>query len=94
LLDFTKCYRPDDPARRKESANFRRFSYPEIVAREKANLDFQWKSDGAHELRNESPQMLLNTIVADLEDAMKEFAAAELAIRPKTLTVGRRRRAS
>ncbi len=43
LTDFIDCYRADDRTRRKETVHFRRFRYSEITARDKANLDIQWR---------------------------------------------------
>jgi type I restriction enzyme M protein len=81
LTDFVECYRADDPAQRKETAHFRRFRYSEIVARDKASLDIQWQPDTTHATQHETPQVLMKEILADLEEAMREFAAAESEIR-------------
>lgn len=77
LKDFIRCYRTDDMARRKESENFRRFRYSEILARDKANLDIQWRNETVELINGSSPQKLMKEILADLEEAMNEFAAAE-----------------
>jgi type I restriction enzyme M protein len=81
LTDFIHCYSPDNPSKRKETESFRRFKYSEIIAREKANLDIQWQQDGAKPAKGSTPQALMKEILADLEEAMKEFAAAEKVIR-------------
>ena len=77
LADFISCYRADDRSRRKETPCFRRFTYSEIIARDKANLDVQWQYDTTNVTQGESPQALMKEILKDLEEAMKEFAAAE-----------------
>lgn len=42
LGDFIEAYSPDDRSVRMESERFRRFSYQELVARDKASLDIFW----------------------------------------------------
>jgi type I restriction enzyme M protein len=80
LLDFVRCYYADDTTRRKETPLFRRFRYSEIVGRDKANLDFQWQEESKNAIQRESPQHLMKEIMKDLDEAMREFAAAESAI--------------
>ena len=80
LKDFIQCYRADDLTRRKETALFRRFKYTEIIARDKANLDIQWQDDTKNGVKASNPQELMKEILQDLEEAMKEFAAAEQEI--------------
>ncbi len=81
LMDFVSCYCADDRTLRKETVHFRRFKYSEIIARDKANLDIQWQSENVDSNRAETPQTLMKEILNDLEEAMKEFAAAESEIR-------------
>jgi type I restriction enzyme M protein len=81
LTDFIQCYRADDPTQRKETARFRRFKYSEIIARDKANLDIHWEPDKTANTQGETPQALMKEILKDLEEAMREFAAAENEIR-------------
>ena len=81
LTDFIHCYRADDPARRKETARFRRFKYSEILTRDKANLDIQWPGETKNAAHGETPQALMKEILEDLGEAMREFAAAERTIR-------------
>lgn len=78
LSDFIQCYRPEDRTHRKESTHFRRFPYSEIMARDKANLDIQWHEEWNYKSQQEeTPQALMKEILKDLEEAMREFAAAE-----------------
>jgi len=81
LTDFIQCYRADAPTQRKETAHFRSFRYSEILARDKANLDIQWQQQSTNGIQRETPQKLMKEILADLAEAMKEFAAAEAEIR-------------
>ena len=81
LTDFVRCYCADEPIRRKETDRFRRFKYSEIIARDKANLDIQWRHDTMNMTRTSSPQKLMKEILEDLKEALREFAAAESTIR-------------
>ena len=46
LDDFVACYRPGEPRRaRVETERFRSFSYDELIARDKVNLDITWLRD-------------------------------------------------
>lgn len=81
LSDFIECYQPSDRTKRKETPLFRRFSLAEVLARDKANLDIQWHSTPAVSDNGDSPQALMKEILKDLEQAIKEFAAAESEIR-------------
>jgi type I restriction enzyme M protein len=77
LTDFMRCYSADDRGRRKETADFRRFTYSEIVARDKANLDIQWKDQTGSKDEEISPRSIMKEILRDLDKAMREFAAVE-----------------
>jgi type I restriction enzyme M protein len=81
LLDFVQCYHPKNRTRRKETGHFRSFKYEEILARDKVNLDIQWQQSRNEEKSLRSPQELMKEILQNLEEAMKEFAAAEKEIR-------------
>ena len=81
LTDFINCYRADDINLRKETASFRRFSYSEIIARDKANLDITWQQETINATQGETPQAILKKILKDLSEAMKEFADVEREIR-------------
>jgi len=76
LTDFIQCYCAADRTQRKETAHFRRFTYSEIIARDKANLDIQWQQETTNGSQGETPQVLLKEILKDLDEAMREFAAA------------------
>jgi len=83
LRDFICSYCADDQTQRKETDYFRRFKYSEIIARDKANLDIQWRQDKIGEAKKSSPQELMKMILEDLNEAIKEFAAAESEISKK-----------
>jgi type I restriction enzyme M protein len=77
LADFVQSHHADDRSRRKVTALFRRFTYAEIMTRDRANLDIQWQQEVVNAHQKETPQALMKEILKDLEEAMREFAAAE-----------------
>lgn len=81
LTDFIRCYSTDDRSARKETRQFRRFKYADIIARDRANLDIQWQQDADRPSNESTPQSLMKEILTDLEEAMREFAATEEEIR-------------
>jgi type I restriction enzyme M protein len=94
LADFIQCYHADDISNRKETADFRRFKYSEIIARGGANLDIQWHDENPT-TQGETPEALMKEILKDLEEAMREFAAAESKISEhKVISKGNKRRKS
>jgi type I restriction enzyme M protein len=80
LQNFVQCYRAHDRIQRKETDEFRCFKYSTIIARDKANLDIHWRGQKEKQTSRSTPQALMKEILTDLEDAMKEFAAAEKAM--------------
>jgi hypothetical protein len=80
LTDFIECYQPGKPiGKRKESERFKRFSYADLMARDKANLDIFWlKDDSLADTDNlPHPSILFRQILEDLAEAMQEFQSAE-----------------
>jgi type I restriction enzyme M protein len=75
LDDFVECYHPGNRARRIESERFRRFSYDELVARDKASLDIFWlRDDSLADSDNlPPPDVIAQEIVDDLEAALEQF---------------------
>lgn len=68
--DFIRCY-----CERKETERFRRFTYEELVQRDKLNLDIFWlKDDSLEDLDNlPEPDVLAAEIVENLEAALEQF---------------------
>ena len=79
LEDFVKCYKAPTQAGRKETERFRKFTYDEIVARDKANLDIFWLKDDSLEDSDNlpPPAELAAEIVEYLEAALEEFRQVE-----------------
>jgi type I restriction enzyme M protein len=80
LAGFVQCYQADNRTSRNENAYFRRFTYAELTARGKMNLDLQWQQGPTNTTHRETPQAMMKEILRDLEEAMREFAAAETEI--------------
>jgi type I restriction enzyme M protein len=72
LRDFVSAF-----AARAESERFRRFTYDELVARDKASLDLTWlKDDSLEDTENlPPPEVIAQEIVEDLEAALAQFGA-------------------
>ncbi|MDT4831819.1 putative type I restriction enzymeP M protein [compost metagenome] len=75
--DFVRCYHA-----RQETERFRRFSYQELIARDKLNLDIFWlKDDSLEDIDSlPEPDELAAEIVENLEAALEQFrsVSAEL----------------
>ena len=84
LLDFVQSYCPEDRIKRIGSERFHRFTYEELMARDKANLDITWLRDDSLEDSSNlpAPGVLAAEIVEELEAALAQFAelAASLPI--------------
>jgi type I restriction enzyme M protein len=82
LEDFIQCYNPEDRHNRKETwsednleGRFRKFTYDEIIARDKTNLDIFWLKDSSlADLDNlPGPDVLANEIVENIEASLESF---------------------
>lgn len=79
LEDFIKVYQSGKSAKRKETDRFKKFTYDEIVAQDKANLDIFWlKDESLEDTENLPPPTdLAAEIVESLEAALAEFRTVE-----------------
>jgi type I restriction enzyme M protein len=70
LEDFVKCYKA-----RKETERFKRFTYEELIARDKLNLDIFWlKDDSLEDIDSlPAPDVIATEIVENLEAALEQF---------------------
>ena len=79
LDDFVACYNPDNRYERVagETGRFRRFTYDELVSRDKASWDIFWLRDESLEDTDNlpPPHVIAAEIVEDLQAALSEFAA-------------------
>ena len=78
LQEFVDCYSGD----RVESERFTSFSYDELIARDKVNLDISWlRDDSLEDLDNlPAPEVIAREIVEDLTAALAEFEAVAAAL--------------
>ncbi|MBK6901438.1 MAG: SAM-dependent DNA methyltransferase [Saprospirales bacterium] len=82
LRDFIQCYNPENRHRRKETwseanpdGRWRKFTYDEIIARDKTSLDIFWiKDQSLADLDNlPDPDVLAREIVENLEAGLESF---------------------
>jgi type I restriction enzyme M protein len=82
LSDFIMCYNTNNRSKRKETfsdknpeGRWRKFSYEEIVARDKTSLDITWiKDKSLSDLDNlPDPDLLANDIIENLEAGLESF---------------------
>ncbi len=94
LDEFVRCYNPDNRFERSETWNadtnpegrWRKYSYEEIVARDKTSLDIFWIKDKSLTDLDAlpSPDILASEIVDNLQAALNSFnEVAESLNRPK-----------
>ncbi|HMN16039.1 MAG TPA: hypothetical protein PKD03_00320 [Ignavibacteriaceae bacterium] len=79
LKDFVKCYNPKNRFKRKESTSdgerFKKFTYDEIIARDKTNLDIFWlKDESLGDLENlPDPVAIALEIIENVEAGLASF---------------------
>jgi type I restriction enzyme M protein len=76
--DFVACYSRGRPrSERAETEHSKSFTYDEILARDKANLDIIWLKDNSLEdaAHLPAPDALAREIIEELEAALSEFVA-------------------
>ena len=82
LTEFVQLYNPGNRHKRKETwseanpeGRWRKFSYEEILARDKTNLDIFWlKDQSLTDLDNlPDPDILANVIIENLESGLNSF---------------------
>jgi len=90
LKDFIECYHPININKRKETFNidtnpegrWRKFTYEEIVERDKTSLDITWiKDKSLADLDNlPDPDALANDIIENLKSGIESFEEIMLKI--------------
>ncbi len=75
LDDFVSLYKPDKRHERIQSERFKPFSFEDITARDKTNLDIFWLKDSSLEesANLPPPEVLAASIIEDLESALEAF---------------------
>ena len=90
LRDFINCYNPDNRHKRKELYNadtnpegrWRKFTYDEIINRDKTSLDITWiKDKSLADLDNlHDPDVLSGEIIENLEAGLERFREIMITI--------------
>ena len=84
LQEFCACYLAKKRGERKETwrkknpvGRWRKYSYEEIISRDKINLDITWlKDDNFIDLKNlPEPNILLNDIIENIESSLESLKA-------------------
>lgn len=93
LEDFIDCYKPDNRNKRKETyhpetnpeGRWRKFSYEEIIARDKTSLDISWLKDKSlADLDNlPDPEELAEDIIENLEAGLASFREIMMTLNTK-----------
>ncbi len=75
LDDFVKCYHSKNRHERKETERFKRFSYDDLLKRDKVNMDTFWLKDESLEDSTNlpAPGIIAQDIAEDLEVALEQF---------------------
>jgi len=75
LQDFIDCYKAGKLGSRVEAERFRCFSYDDLIARDKTNLDIFWlKDDDLDDVDSlPSPDILAGEIIENLQEALTHF---------------------
>ena len=75
LYDFVACYNSEDRRERQETERLRRFSYDDLVKRDKVNLDIFWLRDESMEDSANLPprDQIAEEIVEDLRTALEQL---------------------
>ena len=75
LRDFVKCYNAENRYDRKETEQFRAFTYDELMQRDKVSLDIFWlKDESLEDMENlPDPDVLAAEIVENLQAALEQF---------------------
>ena len=75
LKDFIECYHPENRHLRKETERFKKFTYNEIISRDKTSLDIFWLKDKSlTDLDNlPDPDILVQDIIENLESSLESL---------------------
>ena len=86
LKDFIKCYNPQNRFKRKETERFKKFTYDEITARDKTNLDIFWlKDESLGDPDNlPDPDILASEIIESIEAGLNSFKEIANGLNDKT----------
>ena len=88
LDDFVACYSPEDRQARRETERFRRFSYEDLLKRDKVNLDIFWLRDESMEdtANLPPPDQIAEEIVEDLRAALEQLEEIAADLSPEAIS--------
>jgi type I restriction enzyme M protein len=77
LADFVACYHPENRRQRQESGRFRAFTYDDLLKSDKGSPELFWLRDRSLDAADSlpSPDVLVASILEDLQAALEQFAA-------------------
>ena len=86
LDDFVTCFEPDNRLARQETDRFRRFSYEDLMKRDKVNLDIFWLRDESMEdtANLPPPDIIADEILEDLRAALEQMEEVAADLSPET----------
>ena len=86
LDDFVACYNPEAHHERQETERFHRFSYEDLMKRDKVNLDIFWLRDESMEdsANLPPPDEIAEEIVEDLRAALEQLEEIAMDLSPES----------
>ncbi len=84
LDDFVACYNPDNRHHRTETDRFKRFTYDELIARDKVSLDITWLRDKSIQDFDDlpPPHVIAAEMLEELQSAVAELGALAELLEP------------
>ncbi|MCI0633579.1 MAG: type I restriction-modification system subunit M [Actinobacteria bacterium] len=88
LVPFIDAYNSESRHAREESERFKRFTYEDLLARDKVSLDITWLRDESLEDTDNlpPPEVIAAEIAEDLEAALTQFAEIASSLRARQWT--------
>ena len=82
LNEFADCYKSGERHKREPSERFKAFSYDDLIARDKTNLDIFWLKDASLEDVDAlpAPDIIAADIVENLREALEHFSDVDEAL--------------
>ena len=83
LEEFVQAYKSGEINKRVESERFKKFTYEELLERDKTNLDIIWLKDDLIINPDDlpAPDVIAEEIIENLEAAMVEFEGLLASLR-------------
>ena len=77
LYDFVTCYNPGNRHHRSETDRFKRFTYEELIARDKVSLDLTWLRDESLQDTDNlpPPNVIAQEMLEEMQSALAELTA-------------------